>query len=318
MLTLDRYKHSLNLLNIKKGFDKLIFTYIATSDVLTLQFASIPLFGCRRELTPSAALAIDSSNVSNAFGLRRICSPIGLYIDILTMAARLEFPKIDIRSELLGTLDEEESVTGSAISERTDEGWDTITDARIASRQSTRTRIKRPNHMRQSSKTQRTLEVSRSYSQISPPLTPRVSQDILSVRSEPETTFHNYLRAFYHFHPTSTVSSSTDESSITVPINQGDVILVHSIHPNGWADGTLLASGSRGWLPTNYCEAYDHPSIRNLLTALTHLWDLVRNGENDSLMVFTRQDYVRGMIAGVRFFLVSLSMALLCTKAGPY
>ena len=83
------------------------------------------------------------------------------------------------------------------------------------------------------------------------------------------------------------------------------VILVHSVHPNGWADGTLLASGARGWLPTNYCEPYEHPTIRNLLNALTHLWDLVRDGENGDLFAFTKQDYVRGMIAGIRFFLVS-------------
>lgn len=121
-----------------------------------------------------------------------------------------------------------------------------------------------------------------------------------------QPVFHNYLRAFYHFHPTSTVSSSAaDESSITVPINQGDVILVHSVHPNGWADGTILASGERGWLPTNYCEAYDHPSIRNLLNALTQLFDHVRDAENGDMVVFTKQDYVRGMIAGVRYFLVS-------------
>jgi hypothetical protein len=136
-------------------------------------------------------------------------------------------------------------------------------------------------------------------------LTPRTSTDNLPQQPPAQPIFHNYLRAFYHFHPSSTVSSSTDESSITVPINQGDVILVHSVHPNGWADGTLLASGARGWLPTNYCEAYDHPTIRSLLNALTHLWDLVRDGENGDLVVFTKQDYVRGMIAGVRFFLVS-------------
>lgn len=90
-----------------------------------------------------------------------------------------------------------------------------------------------------------------------------------------------------------------------MPINQGDVILVHSVHPNGWADGTLLASGARGWLPTNYCEPYDHPTIRTLLNALTNLWDLVRDGENGDLVVFMRQDYIRTLIAGVRFFLVS-------------
>ncbi|KAH7125369.1 ras guanine-nucleotide exchange protein Cdc25p [Dendryphion nanum] len=162
-------------------------------------------------------------------------------------------------------------------------------------------------HSRQSSSrgTPSIRSQSHSQSHPSPPLTPRTSQEALPRDDQPLNTpvFHNYLRAFYHFHPSSTVSSSTDESSITVPINQGDVILVHSVHPNGWADGTLLASGARGWLPTNYCEAYDHPTIRNLLNALTHLWDLVRDGENGDVVVFTKQDYVRGMIAGVRFFL---------------
>jgi hypothetical protein len=167
-----------------------------------------------------------------------------------------------------------------------------------------RGRERRAIHIRQSSSKSRTLSV-KSHSQISPPLTPRGSRDTLPAPSEPEVTFHNYLRAFYPFHPSSTVSSTTDERSITVPINQGDVILVHTIHPNGWADGTLLASGARGWLPTNYCEAYEPPSLCNLLNALTHLWDLVRSGEHHNLIVFTRQDYVRGMIAGVRSFLVS-------------
>jgi hypothetical protein len=167
----------------------------------------------------------------------------------------------------------------------------------------------RPGHTRQSSSTSRPRGLSiRSQSQISPPLTPKTSREVMSNAStiEPEAIFPNYLRAFYHFHPSSTVSSITDESSITVPINQGDVILVHSVHPNGWADGTLLVSGARGWLPTNYCEAYDPPAVRSLLNALTHLWDLVRTGEHDSLIAFTRQDYVREMIAGVRFFLVGL------------
>ena len=168
-----------------------------------------------------------------------------------------------------------------------------------------RGRERRKMHIRQSSSKSRTLSM-KSHSQMSPPLTPRGSRETLPDPSEPEVTFHNYLRAFYPFHPSSTVSSTTDEQSITVPINHGDVILVHSIHPNGWADGTLLASGARGWLPTNYCEAYEPPSLCNLLNALTHMWDLVRSGDHDSLIVFTRQDYVRGMIAGVRSFLVSM------------
>lgn len=158
------------------------------------------------------------------------------------------------------------------------------------------------NHSRQAS---RTLSIrSQSQSQLSPPLTPTTTGESMAQQQPPQPVFHHYLRAFYHYLPASTVSSSTDESSITVAIKQGDVILVHSVHPNGWADGTLLGSGARGWLPTNYCEPYDHPTIRNLLNALTHLWDLVRDGEGGNLIAFTKQDYVRGMIAGIRFFLV--------------
>ena len=101
------------------------------------------------------------------------------------------------------------------------------------------------------------------------------------------------------------MSSAGEQSSVTVAINQGDVILVHSIHPNGWADGTLLNSGERGWLPTNYCEKYNHPFIASLLFALTHLWDLVSSGETGNVAAFSKQDYVRSMIAGVRMLLVT-------------
>lgn len=153
-----------------------------------------------------------------------------------------------------------------------------------------------------SPQSRRTTGSARSQSQMSPPLTPRANLEAEMPSAEPES-FPNYLRAFYHFHPSTTINSVGDESSVTVSINQGDVILVHSIHPNGWADGTLLGSGSRGWLPTNYCEPYDHPSVSSLLSALTHLWDLVRSGENGNPMVFAKQDYVRSMIAGVRVLL---------------
>lgn len=166
-----------------------------------------------------------------------------------------------------------------------------------------RSRVAVFEHSRHSSRGSHSIR-SQSQSQISPPLTPKTSSEVMAQQMPQQPVFHNYLRAFYHYNPTSTVSSSTDESSITVAIKQGDVILVHSVHPNGWADGTLLATGSRGWLPTNYCEPYDHPAVRNLLNALTHLWDLVRDGENGDLLAFMKQDYVRGMISGIRFFLV--------------
>jgi len=144
--------------------------------------------------------------------------------------------------------------------------------------------------------------------QMTPPLTPHGSEEALTPQVEQsQTVFHNYLRAFHPFHPASPVSSDT----VTLPLNEGDIILVHSVHTNGWGDGTLLVSGARGWLPTNYCEAYDHESIRNLLKALTNFWDLIRGGRNDSLAVFGNQDYMRGLIAGVRLLLVRLILPLL-------
>lgn len=113
------------------------------------------------------------------------------------------------------------------------------------------------------------------------------------------TRFHNYLRALYPFQPSSPHSSTT----VTLPLNAGDIILIHSIHVNGWADGTLLDTGARGWLPTNYCEGYDYAAVRPLLRALTEFWDIVRCGGDSNLNLFRNQDYMRGLVAGVRALL---------------
>ncbi|PLB54375.1 Ras1 guanine nucleotide exchange factor [Aspergillus steynii IBT 23096] len=145
---------------------------------------------------------------------------------------------------------------------------------------------------------------SQQQSEMTPPLTPytttATSQDDTMDRTEtPRAVFHNYLRAFYPFHPTGDVSPST----VTLPLDQGDIILVHSVHTNGWADGTLLDTGARGWLPTNYCEAYDQLPMRPLLKALTDLWDIIQGGCDFPLRDFCNQDNVKGLIAGVRFLL---------------
>ncbi|KAJ8059551.1 hypothetical protein OCU04_011208 [Sclerotinia nivalis] len=138
-----------------------------------------------------------------------------------------------------------------------------------------------------------------NQSQITPPATPNGSQENLNQMEPPPPVFHSFLRAFYPFHPTYAVSDST----VTLPLNEGDVVLVHSIHTNGWADGTLLISGARGWLPTNYCEAYDPDSMRNLLKALLNFWDLLRSGLTSDSEIFGNQQFMRGIIAGVRYLL---------------
>lgn len=137
-------------------------------------------------------------------------------------------------------------------------------------------------------------------SQITPPMTPNGSNEILEQHLESPPIFHSFLRAFYQFQPEFTVSDTT----VTLPLNEGDVVLVHSIHTNGWADGTLLASGARGWLPTNYCEPYDPEPMQNLLVALENFWDLLRSHVHASDDIFNNQDFMRGLIAGVRFLLV--------------
>lgn len=139
--------------------------------------------------------------------------------------------------------------------------------------------------------------------QMTPPLTPHGSREDMTAEGPGtgRSIFHNYLRAFYPFHPSGTVSPST----VTLPLDQGDIILVHSVHINGWADGTLLETGDRGWLPTNYCEAYDQLPMRPLLKALTDFWDIIRGGCGKCLRDFGNQDLMRGLIAGVRFLLVS-------------
>ena len=140
--------------------------------------------------------------------------------------------------------------------------------------------------------------------QMTPPETPVSSHDRPEYQLAP-ALFHNYLRALYPFDPASTFADSVDDESLlmTASIRPGDLILVHSIHANGWADGIVLTSGERGWLPTNYCEAFDHPYLRNLLNALTQFWDLLGANEDANLSAFVRQDYVRGLIAGVRYLL---------------
>lgn len=155
-------------------------------------------------------------------------------------------------------------------------------------------------HTRNSS-SRSSLQTGGSQSQMTPPSTPNGSQeDLLDQMEEPQPVFHNFLRAFYPFSP----STLTGDSTVTLPLTEGDVILVHSIHTNGWADGTLLVSGARGWLPTNYCEAYDPDSMRNLLKALIQFWDLLRSRMHIDSEVFGNQEYMRGVIAGVRFLLV--------------
>ncbi|KAG9686268.1 ras GEF, partial [Aureobasidium melanogenum] len=112
---------------------------------------------------------------------------------------------------------------------------------------------------------------------------------------------HKYLRASHNYQPEQTaISGSSGGISITAPLREGDIVLIHLLHPNGWADGTILSTGTRGWIPTNYCQIYDPQPMRSLLHALTRIWDYLSLGANDETLSEDRQDYVQGLVAGVR------------------
>ncbi|KEY69534.1 hypothetical protein S7711_02068 [Stachybotrys chartarum IBT 7711] len=136
-------------------------------------------------------------------------------------------------------------------------------------------------------------------SQMTPPDTPNGSQEVLAAEPASPPVFHNFLRAFYPFHPTYAMA----DSSVTLPLDEGDVVLIHSIHTNGWADGTRLLTGARGWLPTNYCEPYEPEDMANLLKALLNFWDLLRSTSVNDSEMFGNQEFMKGLIAGVRFLL---------------
>lgn len=147
------------------------------------------------------------------------------------------------------------------------------------------------------------LITAKNQGEMTPPLTPRDPRESMKCEARiwgPE--FHNYLRAIYPFH------STCDDSSLTVtlPLDHGDMILVHSVHVNGWADGTLLRSGDRGWLPTNYCEPYEKEQNCFLLRSLTNFYDMVRGRTDGQPKAFNSQDYVQGLVAGVRNLLVKI------------
>ena len=125
------------------------------------------------------------------------------------------------------------------------------------------------------------------------------SQETVQLSSE-SPRFENYLRATHEFDP----STYSDPSSVTMPLRKGDILLVHANHSNGWADGFSLSTGERGWVPTNFCTPLDQEPNRMLMRALTTFWDILDNHRSSLTSILSNQEYMRGLIAGVRRSLV--------------
>lgn len=115
-----------------------------------------------------------------------------------------------------------------------------------------------------------------------------------------------YLRATHDHEPTLAVPGKGKATkSKQIALQKGNVILVHLTGANGWADGTVLSTGERGWFPAHYCEPYDHEHIRYFFHALTNFWTIGAHDNHPRSWRGTRKDEVYQMIFGVRHVLVS-------------
>ncbi|KAF3934768.1 hypothetical protein ABW20_dc0108280 [Dactylellina cionopaga] len=78
--------------------------------------------------------------------------------------------------------------------------------------------------------------------------------------------------------------------------------MVHNIHENGWADGTTLSTGARGWLPTNFCSTYEVEEMQLLLKASIAVFEECRLAST-AAFVTASQTVVADVVNGVRHLL---------------
>ncbi|ANB15313.1 Ras family guanine nucleotide exchange factor CDC25 [Sugiyamaella lignohabitans] len=82
-----------------------------------------------------------------------------------------------------------------------------------------------------------------------------------------------FLRAIHSFQSTSlsrpdNSSTEPDPATICLSFEESDIALLHSVHASGWGDATLLSTGQRGWIPTNYFSPYAETKVIPLLSAI--------------------------------------------------
>ena len=95
--------------------------------------------------------------------------------------------------------------------------------------------------------TKTTTTTAGFVSHFTPPQTPPSPSPDFQLDLQPATQslFHNYLRAMHSFAPSAESMPDDDASQSAVALRPGDLILVHCVHANGWADGTVLNTSER-------------------------------------------------------------------------
>lgn len=79
-----------------------------------------------------------------------------------------------------------------------------------------------------------------------------------------------YLRATHSFNAQALFQEHNldESSSVCLSFDESDIAILHSVHTSGWGDATLLSSGIRGWIPTNYFVPYVESQAVPLLAAI--------------------------------------------------
>lgn len=134
-------------------------------------------------------------------------------------------------------------------------------------------------------------------------------------------TGYPFLRALHAFDASSLSSESQDPeenpASICLSFQDSEIVLLHTIHPSGWGDATILSVGVRGWIPTNYFTPYTDPKVTPLLSAVLSFVlnpkSQPLNGSNNSDVGSLRnhmepqftfsQSSITNIVAGVRSLL---------------
>lgn len=117
-----------------------------------------------------------------------------------------------------------------------------------------------------------------------------------------------FLRALHSFDATTLFSSANDEdpSSVCLSFVEAELVLLHSIHPSGWGDATILATGARGWIPTNYFTPYSEPKVVPVLSAVLNFVLAPKSHPlpkpNDTSYTFSPAA-ISAIVAGVRSLL---------------
>ncbi|KAF5642969.1 Ras guanine-nucleotide exchange protein [Fusarium sp. NRRL 25303] len=73
-----------------------------------------------------------------------------------------------------------------------------------------------------------------------------------------------FVRTRYAFEPPAAPSAITHVLSF----GPGELAIIHHIEPSGWGEGNILKTGSRGWIPSNYCLLYNPEPMKPLLQTM--------------------------------------------------